>query len=230
MYPSDDSQLESWARYARALGHASANVVHEVNAPLGVALARVQLAIRLLDQLPCDQAAALDEQLRGCEAAIRSSANVVRDLNYLRDDLVSNNDCASATHVLNAAYQLALLDANQAGCELIIQLPEQEVQFAGHPQHLLVLLLELIWGRIRQNARHIAVELETASADEGTSPRIVVMSDLDEFYDVATQSWLESVASICKTSISWRPSRRGTAYVVALNLNNQESSLLQGAN
>jgi C4-dicarboxylate-specific signal transduction histidine kinase len=229
MKPNADLQLESLARYGRALGHAAANVVHEVNAPLAVALARVQLAIRLLDDLPAEQAAALDEQLRGCEAAIRSSAKVVRDLNYLRDDLVSSNKSASATHVLNAAYQLTLLDATHAGCELTIQLPVQEVPFAGHPQHLLVLLLELIWGRIRQDARHIAVELETASADEGTSPRIVVVSDLHECCDDATQSWLESIALICKTSISWRSGRRGTACVIALNVDNQVNSLLQGA-
>jgi hypothetical protein len=229
MNPSVDLQGESCARYGRAIGHAAANVVHEVNAPLGVALARVQLAIRLLDELSPEQAAALDEQLRGCEAAIRSSANVVRDLNYLRHDVASSNDAVSAVHVLNAAHQLALLDAAHAGCELVVQLPEQDVLVTGHPQHLLVLLLELIWDCVRHGALHISLVFETRVAREKFSPGIRIVSDVSGFSDYSTQSWLQSLAALCQARVVWQQNGRGTAWIVELDRNNEVNSSLQGA-
>lgn len=211
MNSSADVQLESWARYGHALGRAAANVVHEVNAPLGVALARAQLAVRLLDELPSEQAAGLDEQLRGCEAAIRAAATLVRDLNYLRDDLDGNNGVASATYILNAAYQLALLDTAHAGCELEVCIPDEDVLIASHPKHLLVLLLELIWERVARGATRVALELETCTAHEAGSVSLQVTSDVPDSCDAATQAWLDSLAELCSVSVCYLQVGRGVA-------------------
>ena len=230
MNPSADLQLENWARYGHALGHAAANVVHEVNAPLGVALARMQLALRLLDKLPGELATELNEQLHGCEAAIRSSATVVRDLNYLRYELDSSNDSAFVTHVLNAAHQLALLDATHAGCQLSIHLPEKDFQVAGDSQHLLVLLLELIWERVSSGAMHISFTLETGQSAEELAPRIVVVSDEKKICDDVTRRWLDSLAALCGARIAWQQTHRCTTCIVSLEVNYELSSLRQGTN
>jgi signal transduction histidine kinase len=216
------SQLESGARYGRALGHAAANVVHEVNAPLSVALARVQLALRLLDELPTDQAAALDEQLRGCEAAIRSSAKVVRELNYLRHDLMNANDGTSGHRLLIAAYQFALLDASQADCELDLRLPSEDVSIPVHPQDMLVLLLELIWDRLSQGAKKLCLELDLGVEPEEPLVRIMVASDLKRPCDDSTRAWLDYLALVSGACIHWQlDDCRGGAYVVMSSHYNQ---------
>ncbi|WP_425616148.1 nitrogen regulation protein NR(II) [Anatilimnocola sp. NA78] len=166
-----DEDRERRSERLATLGNFVAGIAHEINNPLGAALAATQAALR---SLPADSPAVLHSCLDNSLGSIRRCTQIVRSLlRFCRDEPASHNEF-DLRDVVAAAETITRSYASERNCQIEVQPADQPLPARGSPLEVELVFVNLLRNAIEAGARRVSVrcglvdgQIEACVTDDG---------------------------------------------------------------
>ncbi|WP_202921373.1 two-component system sensor histidine kinase NtrB [Anatilimnocola aggregata] len=167
----EDEDRERRSERLATLGNFVAGIAHEINNPLGAALAATQAGLR---SLPSDSPGLLRTCLDNSLSSIRRCTQIVRSLlRFCRDEPASHNEF-DLRDVLAAAETITRSYASERNCQIDVQLADHPLPARGSALEVELVFVNLLRNAIEAGAKRVIVrcglcegQIEACVTDDG---------------------------------------------------------------